>query len=394
MSTKLNTWSIKLLVSNTFFRWARILVQIFLSIYVWKVTNDIKVIALFNIVLNSFQAIWFFIGAFFVKAGHRNIINYIAFTLVIVLYICIALLSEYIVESIYIIWAILWTWVGLYYINYDLNQFDLSHFKNRWNLEWIKKSLKITIKIIFPIIFWFIISYYNIELAFVVAIVCLFGWMYYGRIDFQPSTGKVNIWAFLKILQKNRRLVFSLLWCLFLAFSFSATIVDTLLSIILFEKLWTEMKLWFSLSIISAISIVIVYMFWRFVQYRHYNIWFIVFTILYIISLLGFLYADSYTTVLLLSSCVLSVILLYQVMASVLNSNSLHSVENIDDYKVEFYIFRELAYTTGWTIGFGLMYFAWDLSQGSLKIIFYTMMWFSIITTSLLMRVNIHEIEQ
>gem|GEM_PF-4587982 len=82
------------------------------------------------------------------------------------------------------------------------------------------------------------------------------------------------------------------------------------------------------------------------------------FTILYIISLLGFLYADSYTTVLLLSSCVLSVILLYQVMASVLNSNSLHSVENIDDYKVEFYIFRELAYTTGWTIGFGLMYFA------------------------------------
>lgn len=393
MSTKLNTWSVRLLISSTFLKWARVLVQIFLSIYVWKETNDIKIIALFNVWLHIFHMFWFFIGSFWVKAWYRNLVNYLAFSTLILLYIFISFFPQLIIDYIYFIWIFLWLGVWLYYVNYHLNQFDLSHFKNRWNLEWIKKSLKISVKIIFPIIFGFIISIYSMTWAFIFAIILLCFGMYYGRIDFQPSVWKVSLTAFIQVLKKNRRIGYSLLWSLFLTFSFSAILIDAILSVVLFERLWTDLKLWLSLSMVSAMSIIIVYIFGKFVKYKYYNAWLVVFTILYAISLLGFLYADSYTTILILSSCVLSVILLHQVMTWVLTSNSLQGVENIDDYKVEFYIFREMASITWWTIWFWLMYIAWDLSQQSLKFIFYTMMWFSIITTSLFMKVNIHELD-
>lgn len=394
MSTKLSTPAIKLLVSNSFLRWSRVLVQIFLSVYVWEQTWDLRVIALFNIILHLFHLLGFVTAAFFVKLWYRNIVNSVAFSIAIILFWSLIFLSNYLIEYVYVVAAVIGLYVGVYYVNYDVNQFDLSHFKNRWNLEWIKKSLKISIKIFFPILYWFIISYYSFSLAFAFSLLLLLAWFYYGRIDFKPSVWKLQISRFIELLKDNKRLVFTLLGSFFLTVSFSATVVEALISLIIFDKVWWELELGVSLSVVSLISIVIVYAFWKFVDYKKYNMWLVIFNITYILLLLLFLRVlDSYNAIIVISWLVTAIILLYQVIASVLNSNSLHSIKNLDNYKVEFYIFRETAYIAWWTLWFVIVYLVWDLSYWSLQTIFYVLMWFSIITTSLLMRVNIHELD-
>ena len=393
MSIQLSNSSIRLLISNTFLRGARILVQIFLSIYVWKQTQDLAVIAWFNVILHVFHMVGALIGAYFVKSGYRNQVNAIAFILNIIIYMICIVLWNSIIDYIYILGGCLWLCYWAYYINYNVNQFDMSHFKNRWNLEWVKKSLKIAQKMFFPLLFGFIITLYNMQVAFGLGTLLLVFGMYFWNISFAPSKGVLNIWKCISIISQNKKILFSLAGSFFMTIAFSMTLIDIIISIILFEQVGTEFQLWIALSMISLISIWLVYIFWKFTQYKDYNKWLVIFTVFYFISVFLFLYVESYIVTLIVSSCLTTVILLYQLMASVMNANSLKWWSDVDDYKIEFYLLRDGVNVWGWLIWFTVMWLVWDISPASMTILFSIMSLFAIITTWCLLKVNIHELE-
>ena len=54
---KLDKKAKKLLFSNMLFRSGKLITSIFLNIFLWKNTHDIKIIALFNIVFHLFYSI-------------------------------------------------------------------------------------------------------------------------------------------------------------------------------------------------------------------------------------------------------------------------------------------------------------------------------------------------
>ena len=130
----------------------------------------------------------------------------------------------------------------------------------------------------------------------------------------------------------------------------------------------------------------------RFVDYKHYNKSFIGLNIIYIISLIGLIYSKDYSIILFLSSLITAIIALCSVLATVIINNSVHTIKDYNKYTVEFTALREIGFVWWWIFSFALVYFSWDLSNSSMKIIFFTMIIASIIATIFLTKVNMHEI--
>ena|GEM_PF-1047742 len=68
----------KILISNILFRSASLISQIFLNIFLFKATNDIQLVALFNIILLSTALLSFTFFARIVKFGYRNLTHIIS----------------------------------------------------------------------------------------------------------------------------------------------------------------------------------------------------------------------------------------------------------------------------------------------------------------------------
>ena len=393
MTKKINNNSLKLLISNTLFRWWKNVFTIFLNIYLWKETKDIQLVALFNIITFWAHYVWIVLNSFVAKYWYRRILHFYSFLWLILSYVFFIYLWEQVINNIYLVWIIFWFFNWSYYMNYNINQYDLTTFKNRWNFEWLKKSLKIISKMFYPAFFWTIISFYDINIAFSIGILLFILWYFVWDVKFEYKSWKTNYIKFFKKIKKNKKIIYSLLGVLFATFAFSIPLLELIIPILIYNEVWTELKLGFSLSFLSVISILIVYLYWKFIDYKHYNKTLIGLTILYIISLLWLITFNDYSFLLWFSSIIISLISLYWVCSSVITYNSLHSVDNFEDYKLEYSVFKETFSVIWWILWFSLMYFSWDFSSIWLKIIFYSLILFSIVSTIFLLKINIHEIE-
>ncbi len=163
-----NIWNIsmQLLVSNMLEKGARIVFSLFLSVYIWQNTWDIKTVALFNIYFLLLHLVGFLGASFFVKSWYKKVINHIWFLGLIFSYILVILLWDSIIYYIYPIAWIVWIFNGMYHMNYNASQFEFTTFENRGNFEGLKKALKTITKIILPSIFGVLISLHSINLAF------------------------------------------------------------------------------------------------------------------------------------------------------------------------------------------------------------------------------------
>ncbi len=140
----------KLLISNILFRSATLVSQIFLNIFLFKNTNDITLVALFNIVLMSTQLLSFTFFARIVKFGYRNVTHIVSLFWLSFVYFNLVILWERIIDY-YLLLAIgIWLSSWMYWIGYNNNEFDLTNKSNRWNFQWLKKSLKTLSAIIIP----------------------------------------------------------------------------------------------------------------------------------------------------------------------------------------------------------------------------------------------------
>ena len=391
-----NIWntSIQLLISNAFYRSARLMFNIFLNVYIWKETENMQIIALFNIYFLLFHLLGFWGFSFFVKQGYRKIIHTLSLFLSALTYLWLILLWEMVTSWIYIMSALMGICNGMYYINYNTTQFDLTTFKNRGNFEWLKKALRTTTKIIFPSIFWAIISWYDINMAFMMSIILFMVAWYIWNIDFPQRSSPTKYRSFFSIAMNNKKIYFTLIWSLLATFSASMILVELIVSLLILQEVWTEIKLWFSVSIISLLSIIIMYIFGRWVDYKHYNISLLGLTGLYIISLLWIILVPSYGWLLVFSSLCTGVMHLHAIVISVINNNVLHDIADFKEYVVEWQCVKEFAYIIGWILSFIVMYMLWWIWPQGLQFVFYIMILFAGITALFYIRVNIHEIQQ
>lgn len=394
MTTRLAHSSIKLLISNTLYRGGRIVFQIFLNIILWKQTQDLQVIALFNIAFTLFHLIGFAWIAPLVKKGHGKIINTLSFMAFILSYLFLIFHWEILLEYPYI-----WAWFfgffnGLYYTNYNIVQFELTHFWNRGNFEWTKKAYKIIGRIIFPLLIWIIIGFYNIEAALAFWMVLFFMAWFLSKDFSMKKSGQLDYKNLMIAMKQDKRLIYSLLATFFFAAGFSMSLIEVLIPLMIYYTDPSEIKLWFSLSLLSLWSIVLMYVFGRFVKYKHYSVVLPVLWVTFVWSLLLLLWTSDHKLLILLWTIVTTVITLFSIPGWVISTNVLHAIPDYKKYIAEHTILREAALVPGWIFAFWTMYFASDLTAWGLNIVFYSMIICSIISTILFMKVKVHEIEE
>lgn len=393
MSHKLNIDSVKLLLSNTLYRWARIVFQVFLNIYLWKETQDIKVIAVFNLAFFWGHLFWFISAAQIVKKWLSLLIHRTVHIVCVISYLIVIFFPNVILDF-YIIWWISFGLVnGAYYSNYNVLQFDLTDFNNRWNFEGWKKTLKVLGRSIFPALFWTVIGLYSIDFALLLGIIIFTISLYLWDVASVKRWWKLKYKKFTSLVLKEKKVLLAIVASFFFTAGFSLNLIEVLLPLIMFDIKPSELELGLSLSVLSILSMIFMYLFWRFMKYKYYNYVLPFLALLFVVFLFIVLSTKSYVLVLISGAILSTIMTLYSIPFAVITMNCLHSIKNYHKYRVEYNIYREIAQVSGWLVWFVFMYFSEDLSVTWLQTLLYFMISFAIISTVLLMKIKIHEIK-
>jgi YQGE family putative transporter len=155
MSNKINDIrAIRILIWNVLVKSAKNVFQIFLNIYIWKQTQDIQTIAIFNLVYLSTHMVFFTAFAPIVKRGYRNTLHVFSLVWFAWVYLWIMYLWESSLDHLIAIPIAIWFFNSIYWINFHNTQLDLTTHANRWNFEWLRKSMSTVASIITPTLVW------------------------------------------------------------------------------------------------------------------------------------------------------------------------------------------------------------------------------------------------
>jgi len=367
----------KLLVSNILFRAWTLVSQIFLNIFLFKNTNDIWIIALFNIILLSSQLLSFTFFARIVKFWYRNLTNavsliWLAFTYWFLIYLWESVVDFY---QYFAMWIWFFSWI--YWIWYNNNEFDLTTIENRWNFQWLKKSLKTISSIILPSIIWIIIwinyFWYGYEIAFWIWIFLflLSASIWYLKIEYIDKAEKYSLLKAVKLLFSSKNiskttLNYGLLW-----FALSNPLIETILPVLLFSYWIKEMDLWFLVSTFAIITVIASFLFWKFVSYKNYKKTYILSWLVYISLVFILIFSPGYWFIIIFASILNLLFTFMDVPQNVFSSNIFNKLKWFEKIKSEYMVIREWPLMIWRILSFVCIYFIWNFEEIWVKILFW-----------------------
>lgn len=397
MPNKINDNKVlKVIIWSIFFRSWRLVFQIFLNIFIWKNTQDIKQVALFNIIYLTIHFLSFVVFSIPVKKWYRRFLNILSMAWFSFVYLYIVILWGNAMHHLVIIPSLIGLFNWMYWINFHNNQFDLTTFKNRWNFEWIKKSLMIVSSLIVPSLIWFIITldymWYGYEISYLVWIVffLLAILIWTVKIDVINNEKYDLFWVFKKTI-KNKDVFRSLYTYSLTWFSFGSSLLDVLIPIILFTYVKEEANVWFLISTFSIITIVASYLFGKFVDYSKYSLMIIITWVSYVLSIFWFITFSDIKYVVLFSAVLNMFSTIFSIPQKVFSDNILHKLKNYKNIRSEYMVIRELFLYIWWIISFIIMYFVWTLEIEHLYYLFILIMIAISIATYFLSKVEMVE---
>ena len=368
----------QLLLSNILFRSGTLVSQIFLNIFLFKNTWDIQLIALFNIILLIMNLVSMNIFARIVKKGYRNIIHVFALLWLSCVYGTLVLLGDSITNYYQILAVFIGLFSGMYWIVYNSNEFDLTHNKNRWNYQWLKKSFKTLSAIIVPSIIGSIIGinylWYWYQSAFILGIVFLLSSACIGIVTIEYQEGnRYSIISAVKKLIHSKDLVkininSSLLW-----FSLSNPLIETIIPLLLFSYGVTEMKLGFLVSSFAFLTVITSYLYGKFIWYKHYKIAYILSGCVYMISVGILIFFPTYWYIILFSSLLTMLFSFMDIPQSVLSANKFNEISWHEKIKAEYMAIREWPLILWRVLAFSCIYFIGSFSQFGIQTLFWIM---------------------
>ncbi len=380
MSNKLSSQAIRLLVSNIFFRAGNSIRRIFLNVYIFKFIGDLKILAIFSIVMLSSHFVWFFISSYIVKRGYRNALSIISLLWTASIFMLFAF-DISIIKNYYLILPLfLWCFSWIYWCVYSNNQFDLTVPKNRGNYEWWKKTFRTVNALVTPVLIGAVISQNMFWNGYSVAF--LLGWIMFllsallsfvdeSKLKIQDTTFKLR--EILILVSKRREIISILIIILLIGFALSTNVIEVLTPLVLTDNGVNELWIGAFISIVSLASILASYIFGKYVDYKYYKASFIVAWCIYLvlIGLLLVLPTQLHFTIFITSLALLYIFM--DIPVTVYASNYLHEIPNYKNLTSEYILMREFA-TIAWRmLMFVPMLFIASFSLVSLFFIFFSM---------------------
>lgn len=386
--------AIRALIGNVCVKSAKNVFQIFLNIYIWKHTQDIQVVALFNLIYLTTHMVFFTVFAPIVKRGYRKFLHIFSLVWFAAVYLWVMYLWPAAIDHLVAIPIAIWFFNSIYWITYHNTQFDLTTHANRGNYEGIRKALRQGSSIIIPVFVGFLISldymWYGYQMAFAFGAAILLLWAFIWAVS--PETSQEWSFQIGKVFKKctAHKDVFRVLYThSFTAFSFSNSIIEVLVPIILFSYVLEEVQVGAFVSFFAIASIFASYFFGKFVSYRYYKKSIFFLGMGYAFALLGFVIFSSIEYLVISSTLITAFAILFSIPQKVMSDNVLHKLDGYKQIRAEYMVIREWFQAVGWILTFLLLYFIGSVEREFIQIIFGVMIVSVVWCTLLLSRVDI-----
>jgi len=362
MDNKLNDIRIiRILLWNFCVKSWKQIFQIFLNIFIWKQTEDIRLIAIFNLVYLSVHTLTFALFSPIVKRWYRNLLHFTSLIWFAGVFLWIMYLSESAVDHLVWVGASIGFFNSIYWVTYHNTQFDITSYRNRWNYEWIRKAGRMLISIIIPVLVWFMISlnymWYGYESAFFFWSMLFILGAFVGMVNLDIDNDERFdlIWVTKQCIS-NKDVFRSLYTYTLSAFSFSNSVVEIIIPIIIFSYVQEEFDLWIIVSVFSIVSIFAMYLFWKFVHYKSYKKAVFWLWSGYGFAMIGFVLLGEIQYLIIFSALLTSIAALYALPQKVISDNVLHQLKNYKNIRSEYMVIREVFMYVGWSASFVILY--------------------------------------
>jgi YQGE family putative transporter len=345
----------RLLLSHNIFNAGRVFFEIFLSVFIWKTTQDLTLVAWFNIVYLLVHVLTFHGFALLVKRGMTHVPRITALLGYSLVYLVIFALQEDAVKYVIPIAAAIGLFNGMYWISYQTTRFNLTNRENRGNYSGLEMGTKTLVAIIMPVFGGAVITadYFGFGYAnlFLIGSVLFLVSLFVGNVHF-PVRNKSRLHAreTFSLLWKNPDIRKSMLGHFFGSFSRGGTIIRLVLPLIIFEATQSELQLGGWLSLFSVAAILSSFAFGKLVDYKHYKTWMFTSGIIYTVLITLIAFYPSFWAYVLFGALAQILTVAIFIPKRTISENLVHTLENEDDHKIEYIVIREW-----FNIGFGRM---------------------------------------
>ncbi len=370
---KINKNLRKLIISHNFFRFGRQFLIIFMNVYIWKLTNDFRVVAFFNLFYYLTHATSFLVFSNFIKKGNIHFPRKAGLVGHIFVFLIIGMLKENIVSYLVFLAIFKGFFSGLYWSSYHVFRFDLSNHKNRGNFIGIEKASKILINIVVPSFGGFVIAmnfgglgYSNVFFLGAIFFICSF---FLGNIDFKPQDlGKFHPIKTLHQLKKHKNILKSLLVGVLANLGRSGPLLVTLLPVLIFNESNSELQLGGWLSFFSILAILTALGIGKFVNHKYYRKFIVIGGLCFVAMVLA-LIIWPFSLMLFFFGAFSGIFTLFlDIPRRAISDNLIHHMDNYSKHRMEYMAIREFSSIgVGRVLSYVLLLFVVDLSVYQLK---------------------------
>jgi len=359
----------RLLISHNIFTAGRVFFEIFLNVFIWKQTEDLTLIAWFNIAYLLLHTITFHLFAGFVKKGKVHLPRIIALIGYTLTYFAIYLMKESAIDYVIPIAIAVGFFNGMYWISYQILRFDLTNSSNRGNYTGLESGMSTLVGIVMPALGGAIIAanffgwgYSNLfllgALLFLVSLIV-------GNIKFPVfNTSKFHFRDTFSILKKDKDIMKSMFAHFFSSFSRGGTIARLILPLLIFDIMKNELELGAWLSFFSVVAIFNSFAFGKLIKYKYYKKLLFSGGVVYFLLIILLILFPSFWIYILFGALIKIVEASINIPKRVISENLIHSLEDENNHRIEYIVIREW-----FNIGFGrLGSFVLLLMVGSLAV--------------------------
>lgn len=374
MSNNLNRKIYKLLFSHGLFRFGRAAFDIFLSVLIWRITGDIKTVAIFSIIYGLAHTSMFVIWAPLLGRGWGNFIKKASLLSFCVVYAGLAWLGEGVVDYVFLLAFLIGVVNGSYWFPYQVQRFDLTHIKNRGNYTGLESAIKIFVKLLAPILGGFVIalggeSVHGYRWLFASASILFFLSLLFGDSQRDLTYKMEPLSKTFSQVMKMPKVIKSFLAGTMAGFGLSnGALASVLIPLIIFERVGGELELGGWLSVFALIAVVTSLVIGKLVNYKKYDLVLVLGGgILVSAFVLLFLFPSFWSVLLFGAVQQISMSMMY-VPRRVYSENLLHKIEGYKENRVGYFVVREI-----FNIGFGmiasfvLLFFLADVDVSSIN---------------------------
>ncbi len=365
----------RLLSSHILFYSGRILFDVYLNIFIWKTTNDLSLVALFNFLFFFSHSISFTIFSSLVKKGRMQFPRKLSLVFFILIYFIVGILGEQTMDYLIPLGICLGLINGLYWISYQILRFDFTNKENRGNFTGLERGGRIAAGIVMPFFGGLVITmnYFGLGYSniFFLGTFLFLAALLIGNIKYPTvSTSSLHLRKTFKELKRNPDIM-KVMWSFFASgMGRVSSIEKVLVPLLIFSVVQKELILGTWISFFYFLAIFVSIILGKFLHYKYYRKSIAFGGSMILASLVLLILYPSYLVYIIFGINLRIFALFVLIPKRVISENLIHTLKDYVNHRVEYIVIRDL-FNNGFskTLSYVILFFAAGLAPSQLNFV-------------------------